>query len=201
MYGITGLLSKASLSAELKSGSALIFLTQPLSRVQYLLGKIAGLFLLSAGFLVVLSLIFYFSTRGRLDFSLMAILAGDAALALGLLFIIILVFWFSLFLPPLLAFAGAGLVYAVSLFHDFSYALPRFSPLTNPPSTASVADPTLLWDVFWPKLGSLQALVSSGLLGQKDMAYPGPISPPLQLGICILLGYAVLQWQFRKKDL
>jgi ABC-type transport system involved in multi-copper enzyme maturation permease subunit len=196
MFTLTGLLAMQTLSREIRRGSALIFLAHALSRRQYLLGKVAGLFLLCGGFLAALSFIFYFSTRAQLGFSLPAVLAGCATLLLGILFLVLLVFWLTLWLPPLLAAVTAGLVYAVSLFHDFAGAFAALSQ-GQPGLTATPS----LWDWVWPQLGGLQVMVSSWILGQGGYQHPGPLPPPLNLGIYSVLLFAALQWQFGKKDL
>jgi ABC-type transport system involved in multi-copper enzyme maturation permease subunit len=182
---IAALLSMRSYRKDCDNGSVVAILSKPLSRIEYVAGKILGLWIIAYGFTFLLHFSVYIlmllNTGGRIPFYLPASLI----LSINILFMIITVYLLSLVLSETVAVLSAIAICAVSFISDGLFAITQ---------TGSA------WRIAWPKIGALQFYVVSLIKGENFNSI-GPINPIINIGLYLLIITGLLFWRFSKEEI
>ena len=202
---ITALLSMRIFRRDRNEGTQSCILSKPIDRWQYVMGKLLGLWVLSALFMFILHSIVFLITSITLKVFLPGYLAASLLCTINLLFVVIAVLLLSLLMPDIVAFLcvlGVGIVGFVADGIAAASHSQIVQAIVQQPACQPQSDLTW-WKVvyvLWPKLLGVQQLAAS--LIESDASHGlGPIYPLINiLAYCLILG-VVLFKRFRAEDI
>jgi ABC-type transport system involved in multi-copper enzyme maturation permease subunit len=199
---LAALLSMHVFRRDREDGTQSSVLSKPITRWQYVAGKIIGLWILLVVFMFVLHGIVFLITSVKLNVVMPEYLIASMLCSLNLLFVVITVLLLSLMMPDiaaLLCVLGIGIVGSVS---DGIFAMSH-SPMGQAMMQQHAQSDLTLWQVIyylWPKLAGAQRFASS-FIGSEGFSGLAPVYPLMNVLIyCLILG-ALLFWRFRKEDI
>jgi ABC-2 type transport system permease protein len=202
---IAALLSMRIFRRDRNEGMQSCILSKPIARWQYVMGKILGLWVLSALFMFILHSIVFVITSINLKVFMPGYLVASLLCSINLLFVVIAVLLLSLLMPDIVAFLCVLGVGIVGLVAD-GIAAASHSQIAQAIVQQSGGHPQsdlTWWKVvyfFWPKLLGVQQLASS-LVESEPINGFGPIYPLINvLFYCLILG-ALLFKRFRNEDI
>ncbi len=180
------------------NGMAVTILSKPVRRIEYIAGKIAGVWLLAYCLIFILHatvyIIMLLNTGGRIPFFLPASLITSV----NVLFMVTMVMLFSMIMPDVIAAILTIAIALVSLTSDSIYAVSR-----NPAVQSMIGQQDMhvsLWRVIWPKLAALQ-FFSTSLIKENPFQQFGPVHPVLNIALYCVIGFALLYYRFAKEEL
>ncbi|PKN50998.1 MAG: hypothetical protein CVU55_14125 [Deltaproteobacteria bacterium HGW-Deltaproteobacteria-13] len=200
---LAALLSMRVFRRDRDDGTQSCILSKPITRWQYVAGKILGLWALLIIFMFVLHGIVFIMASINLNVFLPEYLMASLLCSLNLLFVIVTVLLLSLMMPDIAAFlcvTGIGIVGVVA---DGIYAVSH-SPMVQ----AVIQQPGpqqdfTFWKVIyylWPKLSGAQHFASS-FIGGSGLSNLGSLYPLINVLLyCVILG-ALLFWRFKSEDI
>jgi ABC-type transport system involved in multi-copper enzyme maturation permease subunit len=201
---IVALFSMRALRRDRDEGMQSAILSKPITRRQYVTGKIAGLWGLSTCFMFVLHGIVFMTALVTSKVVLPGYLAASLLCSFNLLFVIVAVLLLSLFLPDIVAFLSVVGIGVVGLILDGMYALSH-SEIVNGPFPAPSVHPqpgVTWWDFLyrlWPKLYGAQQFASS-LIGAGRVDGEWNVYPLVNVLLyCVVFG-ALLLWRFGHEE-
>ncbi|MFA5323263.1 MAG: ABC transporter permease subunit [Smithella sp.] len=199
---LAALLSMRVFRRDREDGTQSCVLSKPITRRQYVAGKILGLWILSVIFMFVLHTIVFTITSVKLKVVMPEYLVASALCSFNLLFVVIAVLLFSLLMPDiaaLLLIIGIGIA---GLVVDGIFAMSR-SPMGQAVlQTHAQPDLTLGQGIYylWPKLSGMQSFASS-FIGADGLGAAVSVYPLMNILIyCLVLG-VLLFWSFSKEDI
>jgi ABC-type transport system involved in multi-copper enzyme maturation permease subunit len=205
MMVIAALLSMRIFKRDRNEGMQSCVLSKPIARWQYVLGKILGLWVVSALFMFILHSIVFLITSINLKVFMPEYLAASLLCSINLLFVVIAVLFLSLLMSDIVAFLSVLGVGVVGFVAD-GIAAASHSQMAQAIMQQSVGHPqsdVTWWKVvyfFWPKLLGVQQLASSLIESESSHGFSS-IYPLINvLFYCLILG-ALLFKRFRNEDL
>ena len=195
---IATLLSLGVFRRDKDDGSSTYILSKPVSRLEYVAGKIAGLWAVSFLFMFILHLtitiITYFNTGGVMP----GYLAASVLCSLNVLFMVLLVGLLSLVLHDFAAaFLSVGIV-VISFVSDIFDKVAHSDLLKSVVTSSN--EHLSIWRVVWPKVCSLQFFAES-LIDQSKPHQIGPLHPSINILVFIVIAAIALVWRFEKEEL
>jgi ABC-type transport system involved in multi-copper enzyme maturation permease subunit len=198
---IACLLSMRLLGRDREDGTAVMMLSRPVRRAEYLAGRVAGLWGVSCLFMLLLQLTVVLLSVFRAGGALPGYVPASLLCCLNLLFITVFVCLLSLLLPEFLAAAVAFLVITVSFISESAFHVMQSDLLKAALGNEVEVEVTVsLWRSLFPKVAGLQYYASS-LLGNEPYQSMGPVSPVLNIALYTALLAGVLLWRFRHEEL
>ncbi len=200
---LTALFSMRVFRRDRDEGMQSSILSKPITRRQYVIGKVLGLWVLSASFMFILHAIIFLTASITLKVVMPGYLIASLICSFNLLFVVIAVLLFSLMMPDIAAFLCIMGVGVISFVGDAIFAISH-SPMAQAMmhQQGSQQDWTA-WRVIyylWPKLSGTQHFASS-LIGSEGFREFGSIYPLDNIFIyCLILG-ALLFWRFSNEDI
>jgi ABC-type transport system involved in multi-copper enzyme maturation permease subunit len=197
MFLMTTLLSMGALSRDREDGSLVMLLSRAVDRWQYMLGRIAGTWVLCTLFMFILHLTIALIVRSHGGTPMAGYLTASLLCSVNLLFAIVLTWTLSLFLPNVMAALFTLIVIGVGFVSDGAYRL-MHSQMLQP----MLADqgPTSLWRIVFPKVYMLQDFASSWIAGRAFDAMPPAYVAFNVLGYTAVLA-AVALWRFQRSEI
>jgi ABC-type transport system involved in multi-copper enzyme maturation permease subunit len=202
---LAALLSMHAFRRDRDNGMQSCILSKPVTRQQYVMGKIFGLWALSVLFMFILHSIVFLITSINLRVVMPEYLIASLLCSFNLLFVVIAVLLLSLLMPDIIAFLSVMGIGVVSFVVDVISAISHSQmaqAMIHQPGGHSQPDVTW-WKVIyylWPKLSGVQHFASS-LIGGETFHGFGSIYPLINVFLyCIVLG-ALLFWRFGKEDI
>jgi ABC-2 type transport system permease protein len=202
---IAALLSMQLFRRDRNEGMQSCVLSKPISRWQYVMGKVIGLWVLTVLFMFTLHSIVFLITSINLNVFMPEYLVASLLCSINLLFVVIAVLLLSLLMPDIVAFLcvlGVG----IAGFVADGIAAASHSQVAQVMMQQSGARPQsdlTWWKVVyyvWPKLSGVQQLASS-LIESKSFHGLGPTYPLINVLLyCLILG-ALLFKRFRNEDI
>lgn len=199
---LSALLSMRVFRRDRDDGTHACILSKPITRGQYVAGKILGLLILTTAFMFFLHGLVFFITLIKLHVVMPEYLAASLICSVNLFFIIVTVFLFTLAMPDiaaLLCVIGIGII---GLIADGLFAISR-SPMGQMMLQERTQSDLTLWQAVyyvWPKISSAEKFASS-FIGAGDFMQPASFYPLLNILIyCIVVGF-LLFWRFQKEDI
>ena len=196
---IAALLSMRVFRRDRDDGTQASILSKPITRRQYVMGKILGLWALSTCFMFILHAVMFLIASVTLKVVMPGYLAASLLCSFNLLFVVVAVLLLSLLMPDIVAFlcvVGIGVVGSIT---DGIYALSH-----SPMAAAMIPQSNLSWgDIVyyaWPKLSGTQHFASSFIGGEGSAGF-GSVYPLINLLLhCLVLG-ALLFRRFRNEGI
>ena len=199
---LAGLLAMRIFRRDRDDGTQSCVLSKPITRSQYVAGKIFGLWILLIVFMFVLHGIVFIITSIKLNVVMPEYLVASMLCSLNLFFVIVTVLLLSLMMPDiaaLLCVIGIGIV---GLVAGGIFAMSQ-SPMGQAMMQQHTQSDFTIWQVIfylWPKLSGVQSFASS-LIGAEGFGKLAPVYPIMNIfAYCIILG-GLLFWRFRKEDI
>jgi ABC-type transport system involved in multi-copper enzyme maturation permease subunit len=194
------LMSMRTFLRDRDDGVAVMILSKPVNRLEYLLSKVLGLWLLSYGFILVLHTSVYIIMLINTGGGIVWFFPASLLLSLNILAIICLVLLFTLFLPDVLS-AILGMVIAFgSLIIDSLYTASQTEIAQNIMKQVGTSEKTVSWIwIIWPKMTALQYFATS-LIKQSEFHALGPLHPVINIGFYILISLLLIAVVFNKRD-
>jgi ABC-type transport system involved in multi-copper enzyme maturation permease subunit len=198
---LAALLSMRVFRRDRDDGTQSCVLSKPITRGQYVAGKILGLWVLLIVFMFVLHGIVFIITSVKLNVVLPAYLIASLLCSLNLLFVVITVLLLSLMMPDiaaLLCVIGIGIV---GLVADGIFAMSH-GPMGQAMMQQHAQSDLTLWQIIyylWPKLSGGQRFASS-LIGAEGSGGLASVYPLINILIYCLVFGALLFWRFRQED-
>jgi ABC-type transport system involved in multi-copper enzyme maturation permease subunit len=200
---LTALFSMRVFRRDRDEGMQSSILSKPITRWQYVIGKVLGLWVLSTVFMFILHAIIFLTASITLNVVMPGYLIASLFCSLNLLFVVIAVLLLSLLMPDIAAFLCVMGIGIISFVADGIFALTH-SPMAQAmmQQQGSQSDWTF-WRVvyyLWPKISGTQHFASSfiGSDGLREFGYIYPLINILIYGF--ILG-ALLFWRFRNEDI
>ena len=201
---LTALFSMRIFRRDREEGMQSTILSKPITRRQYVMGKILGLWALLTFFMFILHAIIFLTASITLKVVMPGYLAASLLCFFNLLFVIIAVLLLSLMMPDIVAFLGVMGIGIVSFVADGIFAISR-SPMAQAmmQQQGSQSDWTG-WRVvyyLWPKLSGTQHFASSFIDGREGFGGLGSLYPLINVLIYIFILGVLLFWRFRNEDI
>lgn len=199
MFLMVILLSMKIVSRDQEDGSLVLFLSRPVLRRQYLLGRIAGTWLLCLAFMLILHATIFLTVRSGTGVTIFEVLTASMVCSLNLLFIAVSVCFLSLYLPDFIsAVFTVGMVF-VGYISDGGYQILN-SQILKTAFPSAAAPPPALWRIVYPKVYMVQAYADS-IIGQSGFNTMGPVHPVLNVFFFTVLITALMLVVFNKKEI
>jgi ABC-type transport system involved in multi-copper enzyme maturation permease subunit len=202
---IAALLSMRVFRRDRDNGMQSSILSKPITRQQYVVGKILGLWALSTFFMLILHGILFLIASVALKEVMPGYLAASLLCSFNLLFVVVAVLLLSLFLPDIVAFLCVVGIGVVDVVTDGLYALSR-SPMAAAMMPQSEAHPqsNLSWvkvaHYVWPKLSGAQHFASA-FIGSEGFHGFVSLYPLINLLLYCLILSALLFRRFRNEEI
>ena len=200
---LTALLSMRVFKRDRDEGMQSAILSKPITRRQYVIGKILGLWVLSAFFMFILHAVIFLTASITLKVVMPGYLVASLLCSLNLLFVVIAVLLFSLMMPDVIAFLCVMGIGIISFVADGIFAIshsPMAQAMIQQPGSPSDWTGWRVVYYLWPKLSGTQNFASS-FIGSEGLHELVSIYPLINVLIyCLILG-ALLFWRFSHEDI
>jgi len=183
------------------NGMTVAILSKPIKRIEYIAGKIFGVWILSYALVFLLHLtvylIMFYKTGGRINWFIPA----SFLISLNVLFSVITVLLFSLLMPDIIAALSAMAIAVVSYISDSIFAASKTEFVKSlmeqiQQSELSVA----LWRIIWPKIAALQFFATS-LIKDETFYVLGPLHPVFNILIFCVIAFCLLYWRYSREEI
>jgi ABC-type transport system involved in multi-copper enzyme maturation permease subunit len=199
MFLIVILLSMKIFSRDHEDGSLVLFLSRPVFRQQYILGRIAGIWLLCLIFMFILHATIFLIAWIKTGAIIPGYLTASLVCSVNLLFIAVLVCFLSLYLPDFISAVFTVVVLFVGYISDGGYQI-LHSGIFETAAPPAAASPPALWRILYPKVYMVQAYADS-IIGQSSFNNMGPVHPILNVSFFIILITALMLVVFNNKEI
>jgi ABC-type transport system involved in multi-copper enzyme maturation permease subunit len=197
MFLIVILLSMKIFSKDHEDGSLVLFLSRPVFRQQYILGRIAGTWFLCLVFMFILHATIFLTVWVKTGATITGYLTASLVCSINLLFISVSVCFLSLYLPDFISAVFTVGILFVGYISDGGYQILNSDILKTAVPSAS---PPALWRIIYPKIYMVQAYADS-IIGQSSFNNMGPIHPILNVSFFIILITTLILVVFDKKEI
>ncbi len=169
MFLMTSILSMGIFSRDRDDGSMVMFLSRPVKRWEYVLGRIAGTWVLSTAFMFILHLTLFLIVNTKTGEINTGYLAASLLCSVNLLFAIVLTCFLSLFLPSSMAAIFTLGIIGISYLSDGAYQAMQSELIRQMISGDGGAS---LWRLVFPKVYMLQHFASTLITKQTFIVMP-----------------------------
>ena len=200
---LAALLSMRVFKRDRDEGMQSCILSKPITRRQYVAGKILGLWILAVVFMFILHSIVFIIVSINLKVVTPEYLVASLLCSFNLLFVIVAVLLFSLLMPDIIAFLCVMGIGIVSFVADGIIAMSRSQMGQAMMQQSDAASDVSRWKVIyylWPKLSGIQQVASS-LISREGIQGFLFIYPFVNILIYSLILGALLFWRFRHEDI
>jgi len=199
MFLMVSIFSMKIFSRDQTDGSMILFLSRPVFRWQYVLGRIAGTWALFLVFMFLLHLTIFLTVWAKTGKPISGYLTASLVCSINLLFVILCVCLLSLFMPDFLSAVFTMGILLVGFISDGGHQI------LNNEVVKSTLPPTLntdpaLWKILYPKVFMVQAYADS-IISQSKLNTIGPFHPMLNISVFIFLIMSLLLVSFNKKEI
>ena len=199
VFLIVILLSMKIFSRDHEDGSLVLFLSRPVFRWQYILGRITGTWLLCLVFMFILHATIFLTVWVKTGATFTGYLTASLVCSINLLFIAVSVCFLSLYLPDFISAVFAVGILFVGYISDGGYQILN-SEILKTAVPSSAASPPALWRILYPKVYMVQAYAES-IIGQSSFNNMGPLHPILNVSLFIILITTLMLVAYNKKEI
>jgi ABC-type transport system involved in multi-copper enzyme maturation permease subunit len=199
---LAALLAMRIFKRDRDDGTQSCILSKPITRRQYVAGKVLGLWILTTAFMFFLHGIVFLITSVKLNIVMPEYLIASLLCSFNLFFVIVAVLFFSLLMSDiaaLLCVIGIAIIGSVA---GGIFAL-RHSPMGQVMMQQQEQSDFSVWQVIyyvWPKISGTQQFASS-LIGGEGFGGLASMYPLLNIIIYGLILGALLFRRFQKEDI
>jgi ABC-type transport system involved in multi-copper enzyme maturation permease subunit len=199
MFLIVILLSMKIFTRDHEDGSLVLFLSRPVFRGQYILGRIAGTWFLCLVFMFILHATIFFTVWVKTGAIIPGYLTASLVCSINLLFIAVLVCFLSLYLPDFMSAVFTVGILFVGYISDGGHQILN-SEILKAAVPSAGASPPALWRILYPKVYMVQAFADS-IINQSSFNSMGPLHPILNVSFFIILITMLMLVVFNKKEI
>lgn len=200
---LAALLSMRVFKRDRDEGMQSCILSKPVTRWQYVAGKILGLWVLSVIFMFILHSIVFIIVSINLKVAMPGYLIASLFCSFNLLFVIVAVLLFSILMSDIIAFLCVMGIGIVSFVADGIFAMSQSqmgqAMMQQSGSVANLSGWKVIY-YLWPRLSGVQQVASS-LIGREGFHGFLSIYPFINVLIYALILGALLFWRFRDEDI
>jgi ABC-type transport system involved in multi-copper enzyme maturation permease subunit len=200
---LTALFSMRVFRRDRDEGMQSCIFSKPVTRRQYVTGKILGLWALSSFFMFILHAIIFLTVSINLKVIMPGYLAASLLCSFNLLFVVITVLLLSLMMPDIAAFLCVMGIGVVSFVADGIFAISHSQMAQAMMQQQGSQSDWTVWRVvyyLWPKISGTQHFASS-FIGNEGFRGFGSIYPLINILIYGFILGALLFWRFRNEDI
>ena len=200
---LTALLSMRVFKRDRDDGMQSCILSKPITRRQYVAGKILGLWTLSISFMFILHSVVFIIASINLQAVMPEYLIASLLCSFNLLFVIVAVLLLSLLMPDIIAFLCVMGIIIVSFVADGISAISRSQMVQAMMQQSGSQSDLTGWKVvyyLWPKLSGTQQVASSFISSEGFRGF-GSVYPLINVFVYVLILGALLFWRFRNEDI
>jgi ABC-type transport system involved in multi-copper enzyme maturation permease subunit len=201
---LAALLSMRILKRERVDGIQSTILSKPVSRYEYIIGKAAGLWLVTFLFMFALHAFIFTIVFIKSGTAMPGFLLASLMCSIDILFVVCLVMLLSMYLPD---FACFIIVSAVGLFGyigDGIYSVSQNRMVQDViAGNASKISDISVWKMLYltlPKLSTMQ-LFASSFISNEPFDFAGPVHPMINIVLYCAVSIGLLLVMFRKQDI
>ena len=199
MFLMVSMLSMKIFSRDHEDGSQVLFLSRSVFRWQYVLGRVAGTWVLCSVFMLILHLTILLTVWAKTGAFIAGYLIASLVCSINLLFVIASTCFLSLFMPDFIsALFTLGILF-VGFISDGGYQIFN-SDIARVALHSSTDLGPALWRVLYPKVFMVQAYADS-IISSSEFHNMGPLNPLLNLSLYILLIIALMLGGFQRKEI
>jgi ABC-type transport system involved in multi-copper enzyme maturation permease subunit len=201
---IAALLSMRVFKRDRDEGMQSAILSKPITRRQYVMGKVLGLWALSTFFMFILHVIIFLTVSINLNVVMPGYLAASLLCSFNLLFVVVAVLLLSLLMPDIVAFLCVLGIGIISFLADVIFAISHSQmaqAMVQQPGSPSDWTGWRVVYYLWPKLSGTQHFASSFIGGSEGLHGFGSIYPLINILIYGLILGVLLFWRFRNEDI
>ena len=195
---ITVFLSMGAFSRDRTNGALVLYLSKPIHRFEYIIGKVLGIWLVSFAFMLILQGILFISTIQSGSFDI-AYIPASLLCGVNLLGTVTFTFILSLYMPDFVAAILTVGIGAVSFISESAFLVLQTGIVKQVLQSQKIPEPPI-WVLLWPKFASVQNFAAS-LVGDGTFFSIGPVHPLINMGIYIFVMGSLMVFVFNKKEL
>lgn len=199
MFFMVSMLAMKIFSRDQADGSLILFLSRPVFRWQYVLGRITGTWALCLVFMFLLHLTIFLTVWAKTGAPIPGYLTASLVSSINLLFVIVCVCFLSLFMPDFISAVFTMGILLVGFISDGGQQILNNEIVKSAITPTANTDPAL-WRILYPKVFMVQAYADS-IISQSQLSPMGPFHPLLNLSVFILLIMTLLLISFNKKEI
>jgi ABC-type transport system involved in multi-copper enzyme maturation permease subunit len=199
MYLMVALLAMKLFGRDQDDGSMVIFMSRPVERWQYVLGRVAGTWILSSAFMFILHLTIFCIMWAKTGGTIPGFLAASVICSINLLFVIALVSLLSFFMPDIISGMAGLAVVVVGFVSDGGYQLINSDMVKSALPPEMVNNPAF-WRIIYPKLFMVQSFAES-LITKSDFVGLGPVHPVVNVLVFTAIIMTVLLVSFNRREI
>lgn len=199
MLLLVSMISMRIFSRDQNDGSVQMFLSRPVNRWEYVMGRILGTWLFSSGFMLVLHLTILFIVFLNTKQIISGYVFASMVCSFNLLFVISIVCLFSLFMPDVISAMFAVGIVCIGFISDGGYKLISYDAIKVLAPSMANSTPAA-WRIFFPKLFMVQAYGDS-LISHTPFMGIGPLHPLINIAIFIILMITITLLVFNRKEI
>ena len=199
MYLMTAMITMRTVTRDMNDGSIVLFLSKPVTRWQYMFGRITGTWILLTAFMFILHFIIFLTAWMKTGGIIPGYLTASLICSINLLFVIICVFLLSMHMPDFIAALATLGIIIIGFISEGGYQLMQSNAAKSALPESMLKDPAL-WRVFYPKIYLLQNYAVS-LIDKSEFHSMGPVHPVINVLFYILVLVALLLLSFNRKEI
>ncbi len=200
---IAALFSMRILKRERGDGTQSTILSKPVSRYEYIIGKAAGLWIVTFLFMFVLHAIVFTIGFIKTGEAMPGYLFASFICSIDVLFVVCFVMLLSLYLPDFACFIIVSAFGVFGYIGDGIYSVSQNKMVQEAiAGNASKLPDISVWKMVYlasPKLSTVQ-LFASSFISNESFDYAGPIHPMINIVLYCTVTIGLLLLLFRKQD-
>jgi len=197
MFIMTSMLSMGIFSRDRDDGSMVMFLSRSVDRWQYALGRIAGIWVLSAAFMFILHLTIFLIVLANTGGMISGYLIASLLCAINLLFAIALTCLLSLYLPNFVAAIFTLGIIGISFISDGAHQIMQNELVQQ--MISGETHPSF-WRIIYPKVYMLQHYAST-FITNNAFEGMGPVYTWLNIVSYTVVLFAAVLWTFYRREI
>jgi ABC-type transport system involved in multi-copper enzyme maturation permease subunit len=200
MFVMVAMVSMKIFSRDRDDGGAVLFLSRPVRRWHYVLGRVAGTWLLTTAFMFVLHLAIFVTVWSKTGEMIPGYLAASLICSVNLLFVIACVALLSLSMPDFVAALFTLGIAFVGAISDGGHQLLSNPMVQSAMQSSGIAAHPALWRLFYPKLFMVQSFAGS-IITNSEFTGMGPLNPVINVAFYCGLLITILIVVFNKREI
>ena len=189
------------LQRDRSNGTTVALLSKPVSRLEYVIAKVIGVWLLAYGITFVLHLTVYVIMLLKTGGSIPFFIPASLIISLNILCIVILVMLLSTILPDILAALCCGIIWIVGYASDSWYVASRNTMIKAVLEQMQRPEqPVALWRILWLKITAVQ-YDAVGIIKETGSVFPGSWHPLLNVTVYAVVALLLLCFRFSREEI
>ncbi len=193
------LLSMTILPRDLRDGTAVSVLARPVKREWYVMGRLAGVWVVSTTLMLVLHIVVMLIAALNVGGTIPGFIGASLLCSLNLLFVVFAIGALSLVTPEFIAGLLGAAILGVSLVSDTVYRVSQIEIVRQ--AMNQTAEPSISWwRMLWPKVFGLQYFAASTWNTQGEDVW-GYLHPVINIAVYALVAAALVVVRYRTEEI